>query len=81
MRNARQLSGLPQERDHVERAREAYQQALTLYLSVKDFSKVGSNIRLTQRSLDRVDERLSELSIPENTPVPSVPPSQPEPAR
>jgi serine/threonine protein kinase len=81
MRNARQLSGLPQERDHVERAGEAYQQALTLYLSIEDFSKVGSNIRLTQRSLDRVDQRLSELSIPGNTAFPSVRPSQPEPAR
>jgi hypothetical protein len=81
MRNARQLSGLPQERDHVERAAEAYRQALTLYLSVKDVSKVGSNIRLTQRSLDRVDQRLSELSVPGDTAVPSVTPSQPEPAR
>jgi tetratricopeptide (TPR) repeat protein len=81
MRNARQLSGLPQERDHVERAGEAYRQAMTLYLSVKDFSKVGSNIRLTQRSLDRVDQKLSELSGPGNTAAPSVTPSQPEPAR
>ena len=63
-RNARQLEGLPQEREHVERAAEAYRQALTLYLSVRDFSKVGQNIRITQRSLDRAEERLNELSNP-----------------
>src|SRR6185369_2782685 len=81
MRNARQLSGLPQEREHVERAREAYQQALMLYLSVEDVSKVASNIRITQRSLDRVDERLSQLSILGNLSLPSATSSQPEPAR
>src|SRR5262249_29635838 len=62
MRNARQLSGLPQERDHVQRAVEAYQQALKLYLSIQDLSRVGPNIRLTQRSLDSAEFKLAELS-------------------
>lgn len=64
VRNARQLDGLPQERDHVERAVEAYRQALTFYLSVKDFSKVVQNIRLTQRAMERAEARLNELSNP-----------------
>jgi len=75
IRNARQLSGLPQERDHVERAAEAYRQALTLYLSVKDFSKVGANIRLTQRALERTEKSLSDLSSPGAAAAPSVSPS------
>jgi tetratricopeptide (TPR) repeat protein len=64
VRNARQLDGLPQERDHMERAVEAYRQALTFYLSVKDFSKVVQNIRLTQRAMERAEARLNELSNP-----------------
>ena len=60
-RNAKQLHGMPQERDHLERAAEAYKQALTLYLSVKDFSNVGPDMRLSQQSLNRVEKRLAEL--------------------
>jgi serine/threonine protein kinase len=62
MRNARQLSGMPQERDYVQRAVEAYQQALTRYLSITDLARVGPNIRLTQRSLDSAEVKLAEFS-------------------
>lgn len=61
-RNARELYGMPQERDYLERSAEAFRQALTLYMSVKDFSKVGPDIRLSQQALNRVDKRLAELS-------------------
>ena len=62
MRNARQLSGMPQERDYVQRAVEAYQQSLMRYLSITDLSRVGPNIRLTQRSLDIAELKLGEFS-------------------
>jgi serine/threonine protein kinase len=71
-RNARQLHALPQERDYLDRAAEAYRQALNLYLSLKDFSTVGPNIRLVQRALDRVEKRITEISGPETQTVPSV---------
>jgi hypothetical protein len=60
-RNARELHRMPQERDYLQRAADAYREAMTLYLSVKDFSNVGAVIRLTQRSLDRVESMLGEL--------------------
>jgi hypothetical protein len=63
MRNARQLSGMPQERDYVQRAVEAYRQALTRYLSITDLSRIGANIRLTQRSLDSAELKLAEFSF------------------
>jgi serine/threonine protein kinase len=69
-RNATALQGMPQERDYLERAAEAYRQSLSQYLSVKDFSKVGSDIRTSQRALDRVEKRLADLSAapaPETT--------------
>jgi hypothetical protein len=62
MRNARQLSGMPQERDHVQRAVDAYRQAMTLYLSLKDLARVGPNIRVTQRSLDSAETKLAEFT-------------------
>ncbi|MGE5814900.1 MAG: protein kinase domain-containing protein [Acidobacteriota bacterium] len=62
VRNARGLSGMPQERDYLVRAAEAYRQALTLYPKAGTFANVPSNIRLTQRALDQVQHRLEELS-------------------
>jgi hypothetical protein len=70
-RNAGQLHGMPQEHDYLQRASEAYRQALTIYLSLKDFSNVGPTIRLVQRSLDRVEQRMMEMSGPTQV-VPSV---------
>ena len=62
VRNARQLYGMPQERDHLERAADAYQHALTLYLSLKDLSNVGPTIRVVQQALNRTERRLAEQS-------------------
>jgi serine/threonine protein kinase len=78
VRNAKQLSDMPQERDYLERAAEAYRQALTLYLSLNDFSTLGSSIRQTQQALNRVEKRLADFSEPGSQPVP--PNAVPEPA-
>ena len=62
VRNARELSGMPQERDYLMRAVEAYRQALTLYSRASNFASVPANTRLTQRSLSQIEQRLKELS-------------------
>jgi tetratricopeptide (TPR) repeat protein len=62
VRNARGLIGMPQERDYLARAAEAYRQALALYPKAGTFANVPSNIRLTQRALDQVQRRMVELS-------------------
>ncbi|MGH9146301.1 MAG: protein kinase domain-containing protein [Vicinamibacterales bacterium] len=62
VRNARELSGMPQERDYLMRAVEAYRQALNLYSRASSFASVPANTRLTQRSLSQVEQRLKELS-------------------
>jgi serine/threonine protein kinase len=77
-RNAAQLHELPQEREYLERAAEAYRQALTLYLSIKDFTKVGRNLRLTQQSINRTEERIAELSRPATETTQTVPTSPQE---
>jgi tetratricopeptide (TPR) repeat protein len=62
VRNARGLAGLPQERDYLSRAADAYRQALALYPKAGTFANVPGNIRLTQRALDQVQRRIDELS-------------------
>jgi len=59
--SARGLRGMPQERDYLTRAAEAYQQALDLYRGVPAFSGVPSGVRRTQAGLQRVMGRLGEL--------------------
>jgi tetratricopeptide (TPR) repeat protein len=78
VRNSKQLSEMPQERDYLERAAEAYRQALTLYLSLEDFSKLGASIRQCQQALNRVEKRLADLS-PSGAQTPPPNPA-PEPA-
>jgi serine/threonine protein kinase len=62
--HARQLAGMPQERDYLIRAAEAYRHALMLYSKAINFASVPMNIRLAQRALSRVEQRLEELSRP-----------------
>jgi serine/threonine protein kinase len=62
MRNARQLSGMPQEHDYLTRAADAFRQALTFYSKAASLPNVPSNIRLAQRALDQVERRLDELT-------------------
>jgi hypothetical protein len=71
VRNARELTGMPQERDYLTRAADAYRQSLDLYTRATNFANVTSNIRLTQRALTQVQQRLDELShVPQEAAVP-----------
>jgi eukaryotic-like serine/threonine-protein kinase len=71
LRNARGLSGMPQEREYLARAAEAYRQALDLYPKAGTFANVPANIRITQRALTQVERKLDELSRPTTEIVPS----------
>jgi serine/threonine protein kinase len=79
-RNARQLSGIPQERDYLTRSAEAFRQALELYSKAISFGGVPANIRQAQRALNQVEQRLAELSraTTESNPSPDSGASQPE---
>ncbi|MEO8256324.1 MAG: protein kinase [Acidobacteriota bacterium] len=63
-RRARQLANMPEERDSLVRAAEAYRQALSFYTRAADFAGVPANIRLAERGLGLVERRLAELSQP-----------------
>ena len=60
-RSARELAGMPQERDYLNRAAAAYQQALDLYSGIVTFGGVPASIRRTQAGMERAKNRLSEI--------------------
>jgi serine/threonine protein kinase len=69
-RTARTLAGLAQEQDYLTRAAEAYQRALDLYAKVVSFADVARTMRLTQRELGQVEQRITLLSRPAVQPSP-----------
>ena len=62
VRTARTLQGLPQESEYLQRAAESLREALTLYGRVPGSDGVALNLRRTQQTLQRVEDRLSEMA-------------------
>ena len=60
VRTARQLEGLPQGRDYLVRAADAYRLALANYARAGSLANVPQNIARTQRALLQVEESLGE---------------------
>jgi hypothetical protein len=60
-RAADSLGGLPQERDFLTRARDAYRKALELYTTIANFPDVPGHIRTTQGRLEAVERKLDAL--------------------
>ena len=60
LKSAAQLRGLPQERDYLSRAAEAYRLALAEYAKANGFGTVPQSIARTQRALQQVEENLGE---------------------
>ena len=79
VRNARTLSGMPQESDYLTRAVEAYQRALTLYAQATNLANSPMNIRLTHRLIDEAQHRLDELTPSTTEPVPAEDAVEPAP--
>ena len=63
-RTARDLQGMPQERESLDRAVEAYQKALELYTKAAGVNDVARSMRAAQRGLDEVRKRLDALANP-----------------
>jgi tetratricopeptide (TPR) repeat protein len=61
-RTAQTLKDMPQERDYLSRAADAFREALTRYGAVAGFGNAAQSLRDTQKRLDRVEQRLAELS-------------------
>ena len=74
-RTARTLTGLAQEQDYLTRAAEAYRQSLDLYTKVVSFADVARTMRLTQRALGQIEQRIDLLSHPAIQPPPQQNPA------
>jgi hypothetical protein len=61
-RTAQTLRGMPQERDYLSRAINAYTDALEKYSANPGFGNAALKIRETQQRLDRAEQRRRELS-------------------
>jgi serine/threonine protein kinase len=59
--DSRNLRGLPQEKDQIERAKEDYNRALELYQSVTPYGNAAANITRVQASIESVDSRIKQL--------------------
>jgi hypothetical protein len=70
MRTARQLEGMPQEAEYLERAAESLRQALTHYGRIPAFGNVAASLRRVQRSLDDIEQRLAVLAAAQELTVP-----------
>ena len=70
-RAAGELGGMPQEKEFLTGARDAYRKALELYTSIATYGDVPAHIRTTQRRLEQVERKLEELD--ERTPSESTP--------
>ena len=79
IRNARELSGMPQETDYLMRASEAYERALSLYTQSTSLPNVTESIRNTQRAQDQTERRIAELTPPEPEHAPAPEPGVSEP--
>jgi len=62
LRTSQTLKDLPQERDYLTRAADAFREALTRYANVSGAGNAAANIRDTQKRLERVEGRLAEIS-------------------
>jgi serine/threonine protein kinase len=62
LRTAQTLKGMAQERDHLERSKAAFNEAMTRYASVPGIGNAAVSMRDIQKRLDRIEERLRELT-------------------
>src|SRR2546425_2478225 len=67
-RTARTLAGMAQEQEYLTRAAEAYHQSLALYAKVATVAGVVRTIRVAERGLKQVEQRLADLSRPSAQP-------------
>jgi len=70
-RTAHTLEGTGQEQEYLTRASEAYKQSLELYAKAATVPGVARTIRIAERGLRQVEQRLADLSRPAEQPTTS----------
>ena len=70
-RTAHTLEGTGQEQEYLTRASEAYKQSLELYAKAAAVPGVARTIRVAERGLKQIEQRLTDLSRPAEQPTTS----------
>jgi hypothetical protein len=78
VRSARELAGLSQELQYLNRAADEYRRALDLYSQVPAFPDTARQMRIAQRALASTEERITKLTNPVEPALPP-PPALPTP--
>jgi hypothetical protein len=80
-RSARELSGMTQELQYLNRAADEYRKALDFYSQVPGFGDTARQVRIAQRGLASTEQRIAALSAPPSVAQPSLdpPPTPPSP--
>jgi len=65
--DSRNVRGLPQEKDQIQRAAADYKKALELYQEIAPYGKANAQIVRVQTSLDSVNFRLQQIDSPAAT--------------
>jgi hypothetical protein len=65
--DSRNVRGLPQEKDQIQRAAQDYQRALELYQGIAPSGNANASIARVQASLDSVNFRLHEIDSESST--------------
>ncbi len=69
---AREYIDMPQEAEYLQRATDAYKQAVELYERIPAFPGVATNLRRTRRVLEQIDERVVAREIPKDEDVTAI---------
>jgi len=59
--DSRNVRGLPQEKDQIQKAADDYRRALELYQSIVPYASANSNIVRVQNSVNAIQTRLAEI--------------------
>jgi tetratricopeptide (TPR) repeat protein len=68
----RNVRGMPQEKDQVERARDDLRRALELYQSIAPFGNSNAGIIRVQKSLESVESRLHQIETDDSGPLDAI---------
>ena len=60
--DSRNIRGLPQEKDQIERAEDDYRRALQLYQSIAPYGNANAGIARVEKSMESAGARLRELT-------------------
>ena len=67
--DSRNVHGLPQEKDQIQRAADDYKRALGLYQEIAPYGNASAKVSRVQSSIESADYRLKEIETGNSSPL------------